>query len=242
MEKQLYILTGSSKGLGKALVKQLLENSNTFVIGISREAVDEGDRYTHISLDLADIDQIVARIDEIFPEGVFKSVTLINNAGWIGEIAPLGTLDPKGILNIHLINLVAPAVLMNAFASKYGGNTAQKTVVNISSGAASKAVDGWSGYCASKAALNQLSLVAQKEADLHRSGIRYIALSPGVVDTPMQDTIRSASRENFSQWEKFRDLKVGGNLSTPEATAAKVIYLLYNLESMPGVLLDVREF
>jgi benzil reductase ((S)-benzoin forming) len=242
MEKQLYILTGSSKGLGRALVKQLLEANNTFVIGISREAVDEGDRYTHISLDLADIDQIVARIDEIFPEGDFKSVTLINNAGWIGEIVPLGMLDPKGIRNIHLINVVAPAVLMNAFASKYGGIAAQKTVVNISSGAASKAVDGWSGYCASKAALNQLSLVAQKEADLYRNGIRYIALSPGVVDTPMQDSIRSASRENFSQWEKFRDLKVAGNLSTPEAPAGKVIYLLNNLDTMPGVLLDVREF
>nr|MBI1230657.1 SDR family NAD(P)-dependent oxidoreductase [Cytophagales bacterium] len=242
MEKQLYILTGSSKGLGRALVKELLDADNTYVIGISREAVDEGDRYTHISLDLVDIDQIVARIDEIFPEGDFKSVTLINNAGWIGEIAPLGLLDPQGILNIHLINVVAPAVLMNAFASKYRGSTAQKAVVNISSGAASKAVDGWSGYCASKAALNQLSLVAQKEADLHRNGIRYIALSPGVVDTPMQDTIRSASRENFSQWRKFRDLKDEGTLSTPKATAAKVIQLLNNLDSIPGVLLDVREF
>ncbi|HSI77362.1 MAG TPA: SDR family NAD(P)-dependent oxidoreductase [Lunatimonas sp.] len=242
MAKKLYIVTGSSKGLGKALVAQLLEHSDTYVVGISRQDMPSQDGYTHLSLDLADTDKLVDALGEIFPTGNFEELTLINNAGWIGEIAPFGKLNPQGILDIHRINVVAPAILMNAFALAYSKSSAKKSVINISSGAAGKAVDGWSGYCASKAALNQMTLVAQQEADLHKLGIRYIALSPGIIDTPMQENIRSASSENFSQVRKFQGFKADNQLSSPTETARKVIFLLRNLDTMPGVLLDVREF
>lgn len=242
MITKLYIVTGSSKGLGKALVSQLLKDVDVSVIGISRQDEPSRDRYTHLSMDLSDTDDLVNTLDKIFPQGNFDELTLINNAGWIGEIAPFGKLDPQGILDIHRINVVAPAILMNAFASVYKQYSSKKTVINISSGAAGKAVDGWSGYCASKAALNQMTLVAQEEADLHQLGIRYIALSPGIIDTPMQENIRSAASENFSQLKKFQGFKAENQLSSPDDTANKVIYLLKNLDAMPGVLMDVREF
>jgi benzil reductase ((S)-benzoin forming) len=242
MAKKLYIVTGSSKGLGKALVDKLLEDKNAVVIGISRQIEPLRDRYTHLSLDLSDTSKLIQACDEIFPQDTYNELVLINNAGWIGEIAPFGILDPYGILDIHRINVVAPAILMNAFAKSYKQYSSKKTVINISSGAAGKAVDGWSGYCASKAALNQMTLVAQQEADLHHLGIRYIALSPGIIDTPMQENIRSASAENFSQVKKFQGFKSENQLSTPADTADKVIFLIKNLDTMPGVLLDVREF
>lgn len=242
MITKLYIVTGSSKGLGKALVSQLLKDVDVSVIGISRQDEPSRDRYTHLSMDLSDTDDLVNTLDKIFPHGNFDELTLINNAGWIGEIAPFGKLDPQGILDIHRINVVAPAILMNAFASVYKQYFSKKTVINISSGAAGKAVDGWSGYCASKSALNQMTLVAQEEADLHQLGIRYIALSPGIIDTPMQENIRSAASENFSQLKKFQGFKAENQLSSPDDTANKVIYLLKNLDAMPGVLMDVREF
>ena len=242
MAKRLVVVTGSSKGLGKALVTRLLEDETLHVIGISRQVEPNRDRYTPLSIDLADTRILVHELGKIFPSGNYDELTLINNAGWIGEIAPFGKLDPGGILDIHRVNVVAPAILMNAFAARYRDYSSKKTVINISSGAAVKAVDGWSGYCASKAALNQMTLVAQKEADLHQLGIRYIALSPGIIDTPMQENIRSASLENFSQLKKFQGLKTESQLSTPAETAAKVIFLLNHLDTMPGVLLDVREF
>lgn len=242
MKKKLYVVTGSSKGLGNALVAQLLEDSEAHIIGISRQDRPFQDRYTHLSLDLADTDKLVDVLADVFPTGNYDEHTLINNAGWIGEIAPFGNLDPQGILDIHRVNVVAPAILMNTFAAVYKNHASRKTVINISSGAAGKAVDGWSGYCASKAALNQMTLVAQQEAELHQLGIRYIALSPGIIDTPMQESIRSASSENFSQVKKFQGFKSENQLSSPEETAEKVIFLLRNLDAMPGVLLDVREF
>lgn len=242
MGKRLVVLTGSSKGLGKALATQLLKDGETTVIGISRDPGKKRERYIPLSIDLADTGNLVNVLEKIFPRSDYDELILINNAGWIGEIAPIGKLNPSGILDIHRINVVAPAILMNAFVANYRDYSSKKTVINISSGAAGKAVDGWSGYCASKSALNQMTLVAQQEADLHHLGIRYIALSPGIIDTPMQEDIRSASPENFSQLKKFQGLKIESQLSTPEETAEKVIYLLNHLETMPGILLDVREF
>jgi benzil reductase ((S)-benzoin forming) len=242
MKKDLYIVTGSGKGLGKALVENLLSDPRALVIGVSRSAQRSLDRFTPIEFDLADTEALIQRMADFFPLGDFGSVTMINNAGWIGEISPLGDLSELGILKVHLINHVAPSILVNGFVRQYRKLPARKAVINISSGAANKAVDGWSGYCSSKAALNQLSLVAQAESDLKGYGIRYVALSPGIVDTAMQAEIRSASEDNFSQLAKFRTFKDEKQLSTPVDAAAKIVYLLANLENIPGVLLDIRSF
>ena len=242
MKKSLYIVTGSSKGLGRALVEQLVQSDQNLVVGISRSTMEAKDNFRPVELDLADTDSLISQLDNILPEGDFQNVFLINNAGWIGEIAPLGNLDPKGIQKIQAINVIAPALLMNEFVKRYYHVEGKKVVVNISSGAASKAIDGWSGYCSSKAALNQLSLVAEEESRLKGLGVKYYALSPGIIDTPMQEEIRTASQENFSNIEKFRYYKSQNQLSTPEEVAGKVIYLLDHPEQFKDVLQDVRGF
>lgn len=242
MKKSLYIITGCSKGLGKALVDQLVVSEQNLVVGISRSKMEEMDNFRHFPIDLADSDVLTGQLESVFPKGDFQDVVLINNAGWIGEIAPLGKLDPVGIQKVQAINVIAPALLMNEFVKRYHHLEGKKVVVNISSGAAAKAIDGWSGYCSSKAALNQLSLVAEEESKLKGWGIRYYALSPGIVDTPMQEEIRSASEEDFSNIEKFRSYKSHKQLSSPEEVAGKVVYLLGHTEEFPDVLQDVRRF
>src|SRR5690606_33313433 len=104
MKKSLYIVTGSSKGLGKALVEQLSGSDQNLVVGISRSAMEEKDNFLPIGLDLVDTDLLISRLDHIFPAGDFQHVFLVNNAGWIGEIATLGKLDPVGIQRIQAIN------------------------------------------------------------------------------------------------------------------------------------------
>src|SRR5688572_28320398 len=128
MEKSLYIITGCSKGLGKALVDQLLLSKKNLVVGISRSKMEEKDNFRHFSLDLADIPVLLAQMENIFPAGEFQRIVLINNAGWIGEIAPLGKLNPSGIEQIHAINLITPAILMNEFVRRYKDTKAEKLV------------------------------------------------------------------------------------------------------------------
>ena len=84
LNKVAYI-TGSSSGLGKALAELLLEHDYS-VGGISRTASIEHANYQHVYLDLANINQVVDF--QFLVDG--KEVLLINNAGIIGDILPIG--------------------------------------------------------------------------------------------------------------------------------------------------------
>lgn len=240
----LYIITGSSKGIGAAMVDLFLQEEDCEVIGVSRSVVHRNSpNYTHLKIDLGQIDELIDRMGEIFPKKDFKKIVLVNNAGWIGEIKHFGNLIDQSIKNIFEINTIAPAILMNAFVRNYHHQAdAERIVVNISSGAAKKSVDGWSGYSASKAALDMLSKTAQLEAELDNNGIRFFAVAPGVVDTDMQTDIRSASEDSFSSLTKFKSLKENNQLSNPQHAAEKVLFLIKNPNQFSEVLQDVREF
>jgi benzil reductase ((S)-benzoin forming) len=124
MKKSLYIITGCSKGLGKALTELWVQNPENHVVGISRSEMEDMENFVHIRIDLGNIDSLIDSLDRIFPTGEFENIVMINNAGWIGEIAPMGKLDPKGIQAIHSINVIAPAILMNEFVKQYAASKA----------------------------------------------------------------------------------------------------------------------
>jgi benzil reductase ((S)-benzoin forming) len=220
-----YLITGASQGLGRALAQALLERPDTHVLGISRHATIEHPRYQHQPLDLSDIEAVEHNLSKIFlarPDA--QSLTLINNAGTLGEIGYVGELPNEHFQFVFDLNVVAPAMLMNTFLSTYGNlGGIPRTVLNISSGAAQRSVDGWAAYGASKAALNSLAETAQKEQDLRGTGVRIWALSPGVVDTAMQAHIRTAGVAQFSEQEKFMGLHAEGQLQSPEDVAIRTL-------------------
>jgi benzil reductase ((S)-benzoin forming) len=240
----LFIITGSSKGIGEALVDLLLQQEDCEVIGISRSKVlKDNTMYKHLEIDLGQIGDLIKRQGEMFPSKEYKRIVLVNNAGWIGEIDHFGNLSDQSIKDIFEINTIAPAILMNAFVKSYGSLTnTERIVVNISSGAAKKSVDGWSGYSASKAALEMLTKTAHLEAEMDKNGIRFYAVAPGVVDTAMQSDIRSASEKSFSSLDKFKTLKETNQLSSPVHAAEKLLFLIQHPDKFPEVLQDVREF
>ncbi|MGK9939449.1 SDR family NAD(P)-dependent oxidoreductase, partial [Salmonella enterica subsp. enterica] len=87
------------------------------------------------------------------------------------------------------------------------------------SGAARRPVEGWSAYCAGKAALDMFARSVNAEYASLRAerGVRAVALAPGVVDTGMQAAIREA---DFAQVERFRSLKANAQLTSPDEAAA----------------------
>ena len=220
-----YLITGASQGLGRALAEAILQRPDTQVLGISRHATIEHPRYQHQPLDLSDIEAVEHNLGKIFgPRLDAQSLTLINNAGTLGEIGYVGELPNEHFQFVFDLNVVAPAMLMNTFLNTYGGHTSiPRTILNISSGAAQRPVDGWAAYCASKAALNALSETAQKEQDLRGSGVRVWALAPGVVDTAMQAHIRTAEAGQFSEAERFAGYHASGQLQTPEAVGKRLL-------------------
>ena len=145
-------------------------------------------------------------------------------------------------LKNHLVQLPNTMVIGVSRSPIKAEIRGDKIVVNVSSGAAVKIVDGWSGYSSSKAALNQMTMIAQQESDLKNLGFKMFALSPGIIDTPMQESIRAASQNEFSGLSKFQSFKDNGELSTPDEVAKKVLFLINNPSDFDGVLQDVRKF
>lgn len=219
-----YIITGASRGLGKALAEVVLAQPNTRVIGVSRHATITHERYQHQPLDLSDILAVENNLYKVFGQwSDATAVTLINNAGVLGEIGYLGEQQNEHFNFVFDVNVVAPAMFMNTFLSAYASGPGPRTILNISSGAAQRPVDGWAAYCASKAALDSLSRTAQKEQDLRGSGIRIRSLAPGVLDTTMQEQIRGAQESSFSDLDRFTNLHAEGKLQDAAQTAARVV-------------------
>lgn len=219
-----YIITGASRGLGKALAEEALQQPNAHVLGVSRHATIEHPRYQHQPLDLSDIEAVQNNLYKLFPARPdASSLTLINNAGVLGEIGYVGELPNEHYGFVLDVNVVAPAMLMNTFLSAYGSLTCPRTVLNISSGAGQRPVDGWGAYCASKAALDMLSQVAQKEQEQRGRGVRIRSLAPGTVDTDMQAHIRQAPEQQFSEVARFAELHAQHKLASASGAASRII-------------------
>lgn len=235
-----YYITGASKGLGKAIAEAALQRQDVEVIGIARSCNIEHRNYKHITLDLADTEAVNGFKFDFDRE---EDAVLVNNAGMLGETRHFGNLDTKSFEQVFKVNVISLGMLMDSFLNKAREGKGNYTVCNISSGAGKYPIDGWNAYCASKAAVEMLSEVAAKELDIDNyKNIRVIALAPGIIDTGMQAQIRSASKEEFSDLQRFLDYKNEGELATPEETASKVMRILDDLKLINGVSLSVRDF
>jgi benzil reductase ((S)-benzoin forming) len=236
-----YYLTGTSRGLGKALALHLLEASpDNLVIGISRTQVITHKQYTHFSLDLGDPNQV--KDFHFPPHHDAKRLVLINNAGVLGLIKPAGKLGTDAIIRNYTTNLISPTILINSFIAGYSAWNSPKLIVNISSGAGKNPIDGWGPYCASKAGIDMFSRVVAEEQNLSPGfPFRIMSVAPGVIDTQMQNEIRAANPEDFSRLSHFINYKIENQLAHPDIVARKYAQILMQPEQFPEVLFSVKD-
>ncbi|RAU83653.1 SDR family NAD(P)-dependent oxidoreductase [Pontibacter arcticus] len=238
-----YIITGASKGIGKALAEELLKDENNHVVGVCRTSTIQHPNYRHQPLDFSDIAAVEHNLQKVFlPYKDAEKLVLVNNAGVLGDIGYVG----EGMANerfefVFDVNVIVPAMLMNTFLEVYRVLDCPKVILNISSGAGKYPIDGWAAYCASKAALDMLSMTMQKEQEVRGSNVQIFSLSPGVVDTGMQENIREADAGQFSTVQKFREYKANGDLASPDEVGEKIARFLQNTDKYNEVLLSVRD-
>lgn len=243
-----YYITGTSRGIGKALAEQLLEDPSNRVIGISREQTIEHLNYNHFTLDLTDVTAVADFKFELHAKA--KKIYLINNAGALGFIKPIGSIEASMIIKSYTLNLIAPSILTNSFIDCYNSTDAEKVILNISSGAGKNPIDGWAVYCASKSGLDMFSRVVDLEQkvrvehaqeNIHKS-FKIFSIAPGVVDTNMQEEIREASSVDFSQLQDFISYKKDNKLADPRAVSQKYIKVLSNVNSIKEVLTSIKDY
>lgn len=193
------LVTGGNRGIGLA---------------VTRALAGAGAAVTFTARNAANREAALAEFDGLPVEGQVCDVTdragmsallargfdiLINNAGIIGPIGPMLEVDARDWARNIETNLVgafhATQCALRGMLAMGGG-----TIVNLSSGAAHRPMEGWSAYCAGKAGLAMLTRATHLEYG-HR-GIRVFGFAPGIVDTDMQVMIRASGINPVSQLKR----------------------------------------
>lgn len=217
------IVTGASRGIGEAAAHALAAEGAKLML-TARDGARTADVAAAINAaggtaaamacdvsDYAAFEKLVAATVEKFG----NVDVLVNNAGIIDPIARLEDSDPAAWARNIQINLIgaynAVRAVITGMIANGGG-----TVINISSGAAIRPLEGWSAYCAGKAGMHMMTrAIALETAE---KGIRVFGFQPGTTDTDMQGLIRASGINQIS--------KIPRENLTPVAEPAKsIVYL-----------------
>ena len=216
--KKVFIITGANRGLGEEFVDLLIKNEEHFVISISRSASEEQKNYSQASFYLLNTDLSDNKFGEKI--NVLKNligsqdVYFINNASVIEPIAKIEDLKENAIDNTLSVNIKS-TILITKFLLQYFNNN-KLSFVNISSGAANRAISNWSLYCSSKAFIKMFFNVAKNEYEQHR----FFNIDPGVIDTNMQKIIRNS---DFPDVQDFLNLEEERKLKLPKEVALEIL-------------------
>lgn len=247
----LAIVTGASKGLGFEVVKALIEQ-NIEVIGLSRSTNEKVENllqnshglYSHESIDLLNMEKLESLIMDLCRRAAArkpKKLYVINNAGTVEPIERLGFLNNHAIEQALRLNLLAPLVINNTILRELRDESIEIIMVNVTSGAAERPIHGWGIYGATKAAINMHTEVAGLEQEHGNSRYKIIAFGPGIMDTEMQATIRSAGKAAFADLYQFQQFKTTGALRHPSEVAEALADLILHKPLVNGMQYDVNE-
>ena len=219
------IVTGASRGLGNALVTELLAN-DWDVVGIARSRSSRAadNCYRFVRCDLARVNELTDALRPTFDAIAAakpSAVCLINNAATIDGVGVLGAIEATDIATSIDVNLIAPTMLANLFCAVFADESIERRIVNVSSGAADSTLAGESLYCIAKAGLEMLTRTLAAEHGSER--FRAITVRPGIIDTEMQTFARSQSKEKLPSVDLFKDFYTSGSLVPPDVVARKIV-------------------
>lgn len=191
------VVTGASRGIGAATARELARRGVSVVL-CARSMAEIEERAAAIRHDggkalavvcdvsvYADVAHAIAQGQRHFG----RLDILVNNAGLIEPIARLADSDAEQWSRVIDINTKGVYHGLRG-AIPVMQQQGSGVIINISSGAATSPLEGWSHYCSTKAAVLMLTRCADKE--YREKGIRVVGLSPGTVATEMQVAIKAS--------------------------------------------------
>lgn len=223
LKGKVALVTGASRGLGEGVARALGEAGAAVMLvardgalssAVARDIAARGGRAEAAACDVSDYGAVDSLVSETRARLGGLDI-LVNNAGVIEPIAEIATSDPAVWARNITINLIGAYNVVRAvlpgMLAKSGG-----TIVNVSSGAAYRPLEGWSAYCSGKAGLAMLTRAIELETK--GKGIRVFGFSPGTIDTDMQVKIRASGMNVISQIPR-------ANLSPVEHAVRGLIHL-----------------
>ncbi|MEX0928716.1 MAG: (S)-benzoin forming benzil reductase [Balneolales bacterium] len=223
------IITGASRGFGKSLTEKLIGAGQCFHLiargrkeELAAEIEKQGATVFSYNFDLSETEKIEGLMEKI-AESVAPGtnfLALINNAGMLAPIGPMGKYDAETYHSNLQVNFTAPAMLSHCFIHKFQQLKAVKRIVMVSSGAAHNPYFGWSHYCSTKAGVDMLTKCIALEQSKMEHPVHCISFNPGRMETAMQREIRNVSKDDFEMVDDFIRAKNHGELGDPEEIAA----------------------
>jgi NAD(P)-dependent dehydrogenase (short-subunit alcohol dehydrogenase family) len=230
--QRVVLVTGGAQGLGAAVCRQMAARGWTVAVadvnaaGAQEIAAACGDAAFAIGVDLA------------LPNGPAQMVEqAVRRAGWLDVLVNCAAVAPaEAFLDMTaeawqqalLVNVRAVALAMAAAAramAAHGGGR----IINATSAAARMALPNYAAYAATKAAVD--SLTRSAAVGLARHGVRVNSISPGMMDTPLQERTERVfcqleGRSDLAAFKAERTARIPlGRRSDPEEMAAMVVWL-----------------
>lgn len=230
-EGRVAFISGASRGIGAGIAARFAERGMKLVL-CSRTApalAASGDVLAD-SLDVRDEAGLEALVAEA--EARWGAIDLwINNAGVLDPIASLRDVSLAAFKEHIDINLAGVFVGSKCYVNHLRRQKQQGVLINVSSGAATKARSGWGAYCAGKAAVERLTEVfAVEESEI---GLRAYSVAPGVVDTDMQALIRATPEEKFPDVPRFHQMQQEGAFNSEGFVADEFLKIAFDAAHLP---------
>ena len=251
MTRELFILTGASRGMGAAMAEQLLASDHHLLCiarhrrdALAAKAQAAGSSFEQWALDLAQPVEAAARLQGwigSLDAAAYTGATLINNAAALTHIGPIDDCLDAELSAALRVGLEAPLLLTAAFLRATRAWAVAKRVLNISSGLGRRAMAGQASYCAAKAGMDHLTRALALDEAQRPFGAKVVSLAPGVIDTDMQIHLRAGDPAGFPEQAHFLSLKDKGQLTPPADAAARVLAYLRRADFGSNPVADVRD-
>lgn len=246
LTKSRVLVTGAAGGIGVALCQglrecgaQILASDRTSTPELDRLLEHHAEQMSFINCDLMNDDEVEKLLHKAQQ---WQCNTLVNNAA-IFDMAPLWESTLQQYERIFQINVRAMFRLMQGISDDLRKRSCKGKIINFSSQAGRRGEALVAHYCASKAAV--ISYTQSAALALAPFGINVNAIAPGVVDTPMWDSVDAlfARYENLQPGEKKRLVGEAvplGYMGKPQDMLGAVLFLASSLSDyVTGQTLNV---
>ena len=226
VEDKSVVITGGSTGIGRATAKRFAEEGANVIVANRNEekgqaVVDEiGSAGTavYVETDVSEESDVQNMISECISEYGGLDI-LINNAAIEGPVTDIASYPESELDSVLDVNLKGVW-----YGTKHGVDAMKDTgggaIVNVSSIGGKSAVQNYSGYNMTKAAINQLT--RNTALEYVTEGIRANSITPGIVQTEMIERVIAENPETEDQFEAMEPMP---GLAQPEEIANSILFL-----------------
>ena len=239
LKEAVVVVTGASRGLGRAIAEEVARGGAKVVVNYSRsqepaeelvnEISESGGEAIAVQADVSDAEQAQKLIDQAIEE-YGRIDVLVNNAGINIDrtLKNLSVDDWDKVIQVDLNSAFYTVHAVLPHMTEQGGGK----IINMSSFVGEAGNIGQANYSAAKAGLLGFTKTAAKE--LARSGITVNAICPGFIETDMVASIPEDARDKLLKTVPL------GRFGQPEEIARAVCYLVEDGDYITGQSLDIN--